>query len=154
MEGERGMTKRFTKFIAAAAGLAVVGAIGVALAQGDPIANRKANFKMMADAMKATKAVVDAGGSTAAAVPEAQKIVQVARVNPGHFPTGSDKGETKALPEIWANKADFEKKFANLEAEGAKLVTAAQSGDSKALGAQFGAVGKACGDCHNTYRAK
>lgn len=146
--------QRFTKIIAAAAGLAVVGAFGVALAQGDPIANRKANFKMMADAMKATKAVIDAGGPTAKAVPEAEKIVQVARVNPGHFPTGSEKGETKALPEIWTNKADFEKKFANLEAEGVKLVAAAQGGDSKALGAQFGAVGKACGDCHNTYRAK
>lgn len=144
--------KRFTKIIAAAAGLAVVGAFGVALAQGDPIANRKANFKMLADAMKATKAVIDAGGPTAGAVPEAEKIVQVARVNPGHFPTGSDKGETKAKPEIWTNKADFDKKFANLEAEGAKLVAAAQSGDSKALGAQFGQVGGACKACHDAYR--
>ncbi|WP_119421299.1 c-type cytochrome [Desertibaculum subflavum] len=146
--------QRFTKIIAAAAGLAVVGAFGMALAQGDPIANRKANFKMMADAMKATKAVIDAGGPTAKAVPEAEKIVQVARVNPGHFPTGSDKGDTKALPEIWTNKADFEKKFANLEAEGAKLVMAAQGGDAKALGAQFGKVGGACKACHDVYRGK
>jgi cytochrome c556 len=148
------MKKGLVAIIAGAASLAVVGAVGIAVAQGDPIANRKANFKMMADAMKATKAVIDAGGPTEKAVPEAEKIVQVARVNPGHFPTGSDKGDTKALPDIWANKADFDKKFATLEAEATKLVAAAKSGDNKALGAQFGQVGGACKSCHDAYRGK
>jgi cytochrome c556 len=148
------MTKRLAKLVAAGAALAVMGAVGLAMAQGDPIANRKANFKMMADAMKATKAVIDAGGPAEKVVPEAAKIVQVARVQPGHFPTGSDQGDTKALPGIWANKADFEKLFANLEAQGKKLQDTAKGGDVKAVGAQFAQVGGACKACHDVYRGK
>jgi len=146
------MTNRFTRIGAAALGLLVAGGIGVAMAQGDPLAARKANFKMAADAMKAVKGVADAGGPTAAAVPEAEKIVQMARANPGHFPAGSGAGDTKAKPEIWTAKADFDAKFKDLETASLKLVDVAKAGDAKALGAQFGAVGGTCKACHDTYR--
>lgn len=146
------MTNRFTKAAALALGLLIAGGVGIAVAQGDPVAARKANFKMAADAMKAVKGVADAGGPTAAAVPEAEKIVQMSRANSGHFPTGSNMGETKAKPEIWTNKADFDAKFKNLETASVKLVEVAQAGDAKALGAQFGQVGGACKACHDVYR--
>ncbi len=146
------MTNRFTRIGAAALALLVAGGIGVAMAQGDSLAARKANFKMAADAMKAVKGVADAGGPTAAAVPEAEKIVQMARANVGHFPAGSGAGDTKAKPEIWTDKADFDAKFKNLETASLKLVDVAKAGDAKALGAQFGAVGGTCKACHDVYR--
>ena len=146
------MTNRFTKAAALALGLLVAGGVGVAVAQGDPVAARKANFKMAADAMKAVKGVADAGGPTTAAVPEAEKLVSVARSNSGHFPTGSGTGDTKAKPDIWNNKADFDSKFKNFETASLKLVEVAQAGDAKALGAQFGQVGGTCKACHDAYR--
>jgi cytochrome c556 len=70
------------------------------------------------------------------------------------FPPGSgaEAGvKTAALPAIWQNKADFDEKAKKLEEESAKLVAA---NDEAAVKAQFGNVGKACGGCHETYRAK
>lgn len=73
---------------------------------------------------------------------------------PTLFPpgSGSEAGvKTGALPAIWQNKADFEAKAKNLEEQSAKMVAA---NDEAAVKAQFGAVGKACGGCHQDYRAK
>ena len=35
-----------------------------------------------------------------------------------------------------------------------ELVTAAESGDKKAIGKALGALGKTCGGCHNKFREK
>jgi len=70
------------------------------------------------------------------------------------FPAGSDKGETKALPTVWSDMPGFQKASANADAAYDKLAMAAGSGDVAATAAAFGDVGKACGGCHTTYRAK
>jgi len=41
-----------------------------------------------------------------------------------------------------------------LENESHKLYTVAQSGDEAAVKTQIGAVGKACGGCHESFRQK
>jgi len=56
--------------------------------------------------------------------------------------------ETRALPKIWENKADFEAKAAAL----AKAASEGKSGTLDELKASFPNVQKACGDCHDTYR--
>lgn len=73
---------------------------------------------------------------------------------PNLFPPGSgpEAGvKTGALPAIWQNKTDFDAKAKALEEQSAKLVEAS---DEAAVKAQFGNVGKACGACHQNYRAK
>lgn len=73
---------------------------------------------------------------------------------PSLFPPGSgaEAGvKTGALPAIWQNKTDFDAKAKNLGEQAAKLVAA---NDEAGVKAQFGNVGKACGGCHETYRAK
>lgn len=70
------------------------------------------------------------------------------------FPDGSDKGTTRAKPDIWKNKADFEAKFADLQKAAAKLNAVAQTGDRKAISEQVGATGKTCKACHDDYKAK
>jgi len=71
------------------------------------------------------------------------------------FPDGSDKGTTRAKPEIWTNKADFEKKLDNLKAEVNALQSVANTGtDRKAIAAGVAATGKACKSCHDEYKSK
>ena len=67
----------------------------------------------------------------------------------------STKGEkSRALPEVWTNKAKFDEAADRLQAETAKLGQAARARDEAGVKAQFGAVGKACGACHDNFRAK
>jgi cytochrome c556 len=49
---------------------------------------------------------------------------------------------------------DFKSKAEKMQAETAKLVQAAKTGDAAALKAQVGETGKACKACHDNYRNK
>jgi len=70
------------------------------------------------------------------------------------FGPGTDKGDTKAKPEIWAEKAKFDDYASKLEAEFAKLTVAAKSGNLDNLKVAASAVGGACKACHDDFRAK
>jgi cytochrome c556 len=68
----------------------------------------------------------------------------------------STKGaaNTKALPAIWDKNADFADLANRLQAETGKLAQVARARDEAGVKAQFGAVGKVCGACHQDFRAK
>ena len=68
--------------------------------------------------------------------------------------TGPDKIKSRAKADIWQDWKKFEASAKKLNAETAKLVKVANGGDKKAVAAQFKAVGKACGGCHKSFRAK
>jgi cytochrome c556 len=70
------------------------------------------------------------------------------------FAEGSDKGTTRAKPEIWSNKADFESKFEDLKAASLALQSAVAAGDRKAIAAEIAATGKSCKACHDEYKSK
>jgi cytochrome c556 len=71
------------------------------------------------------------------------------------FIPGSDQGApTKAKPEIWKEPAKFKQLQEKLQAETPKLVAAAKTGDMNQIKPAFGDVGKACGNCHDDFRAK
>ena len=70
------------------------------------------------------------------------------------FPAGSDKGDTKASPDIWTNLGDFQKLDNDTINAANKLEASAKGGDMKAVAADFGDLGKTCGACHNKYRLK
>jgi cytochrome c556 len=70
------------------------------------------------------------------------------------FKDGADKGTTRAKPEIWENKADFESKMNDLKSAAEKLQQVANTNDRKAIAQQVGATGKACKACHDDYKAK
>jgi cytochrome c556 len=71
----------------------------------------------------------------------------------GFVPVSSE-GSTKARPEIWADKAKFDRLAEAMQAETPKLVAAAQSGDVAQLRPALSAVGKACSNCHDDFRNK
>jgi len=138
---------------AIAAGALVSGAT-IAFAQADVIKARQDNRKATGPEMRAIKAVIDAKGDLKEIVPHAAKLKELELAFDKLFPAGSDKGETKALPTVWSDNAGFVKASANASTAYDKLAMAAGSGDMAATAAAFGDVGKACGACHTTYRAK
>jgi cytochrome c556 len=76
--------------------------------------------------------------------------VDVARA----FAPGSDKGTTRAKPEIWENTEDFLEKYAALQSAAEELLAAAQSGDRSAIGGAIKETGGTCKACHDEYKAK
>ena len=72
---------------------------------------------------------------------------------PRHFfGEGTDKGDTKARPEAWQKRADFDAKWDKSIAEARKLPQAA--GDLAALKKAVADTGASCKACHDDYRAK
>ncbi|MEP7156191.1 MAG: cytochrome c [Betaproteobacteria bacterium] len=70
------------------------------------------------------------------------------------FAPGSDKGETKAKPEIWSKMDDFKGKMTKLNEETAKLAAISKSGTFDEIKKQFGATAGACKACHDEYKNK
>jgi cytochrome c556 len=137
----------------ALAAAAMVGGATIALAQADVVKERQENRKQAGAAMRAIKAVIDAKGPTAPAVEQAAKLKTLGAAFIKLFPAGSDK-DTKALPAVWTDWAGFQAANNAAEATFDKLAVAAGSGDMAALTAAFADTGKACGACHDKFRAK
>jgi cytochrome c556 len=89
--------------------------------------------------------------------PEAQRNAElVAILSPipkEYFGEGTDK-DTKAKPEIWAKRSDFDAKMDKMVSEAQKLPAAAGAGDGDAFRKQVADVGSACKACHDEFRAK
>ena len=62
--------------------------------------------------------------------------------------------KSRALPAVFSDAAKFKEASDRFNGEVAKLVTTVGGGDEAAIKAQLGAVGKACGACHNDFREK
>ena len=124
------------------------------VAQGDPIAARKAIMKANGDHSKIATDMLegkapfnlDAAKKVFVTFAEAEKVKTL-------FPDDSKTGgDTAALPAIWENKADFDAKFAKFGAD-AKAAQGTVK-DLDTFKAAFGGITKNCGGCHETYRAK
>jgi cytochrome c556 len=69
------------------------------------------------------------------------------------FGEGTDK-ETRAKPEIWTHRADFDSKMDKMRGEAEKLPAVVKTGDMAALKKQVADTGAACKACHDEYRVK
>ena len=83
----------------------------------------------------------------------AEFVALLSTVPKSYFGEGTDK-DTKAKPEIWANRSDFDSKMEKMMGETAKLPAAVRSGDMAAFKKQVADTGAACKACHDEYRAK
>ena len=70
------------------------------------------------------------------------------------FVPGSDKGNSKAKPELWKEMDKVIAGADKFQAESKKLADLAKGGDEKAIKAQFAEVGKTCKACHDNYKNK
>jgi len=83
----------------------------------------------------------------------AEFVALLATVPKGFFGEGTDK-DTRAKPEIWKNRADFDAKMDKMTNEAAKLPAVVKAGDMAAFRKQVHDLGEACKACHDEYRAK
>lgn len=83
----------------------------------------------------------------------AEFVALLATVPKGFFGEGTDK-DTRAKPEIWKNRADFDAKMDKMVGEAAKLPAAVKGGDTAAFRKQVNDTAEACKACHDEYRAK
>lgn len=70
------------------------------------------------------------------------------------FGEGTDKGDTKAKPEIWQEQAKFKEYADKMQAEMTKFAAAAKTGNLDNIKAAAGPAGESCKTCHDAYRTK
>ena len=86
------------------------------------------------------------------AADNADVLATVAKLPWAAFGEGTDKGETRAKPEIWKESAKFKEAVDKNQAEMAKLVAAAKTGNLDNLKAAFGSAAPTCKACHDNFR--
>lgn len=133
---------------------ALVACLTSVMAQSNPIAERQQLMKNLSQASRAPGTMLK--GETAFDLQVVQASLKtyadVAAKAPALFVQGAGSGETAALPAVYAKKADFDAKWAQF----GKDATAAQVSikDEASLKATLPGVLRACGACHEDYRAK
>jgi cytochrome c556 len=149
------------------AAMVSLGSISVAVSQDAPatpedqakeaILMRQGLFKLMGwqmaplGAMLRNKMPFDA----AVAQKSAQRMEALSAMIPDAFAMDTRKftgTKTGALEGVWVSKADFTAKANEMNKAAAALSAAAKTGDKAATLKAAGAVGKACGSCHDDFR--
>jgi cytochrome c556 len=120
----------------------------------DAVKYRKASFTVMANhfarvgAMTSGKQPFDAKVAA-----ENTAIVETMSKLPwSAFVAGTDKGDTRALPEIWTEADEFKAGADKMQVAITKLNAAAKTGSLDAVKTAFGEVGQTCKACHDDYR--
>jgi cytochrome c556 len=121
------------------------------VAQADVIAERKANFKANAAAMKAIRAALGANDFETV-VTQATTIAKWAKVMPNYFPANSDVGDTKARPDIWMDFDDFKRSASKNEKAALELISIANKGDMSSTINAVKQLGVSCKSCHNNFK--
>ncbi len=120
----------------------------------DAIKYRKASFTVMSahfgrlGAMANGRVPYDAK----AAADNADVVATLSKLPWAAFGEGTDKGDTRAKPEIWKEAAKYKEASEKMQAEVAKLNTAAKAGNIDALKAAFGPAAASCKACHDNFR--
>jgi cytochrome c556 len=149
------MIRRWFGFAVFAVAVIALG-VGIAVAQQDPIAARRALMKANGDQAKAGAAMMK--GEAPFDLGKVKQIFaafeEAAVKAPSLFPDNSKTGgDTAADPKIWENMDDFKARFAKLGADAKDAV--AKVTDLDSFKAAFGSIGKNdCGGCHEKYRIK
>jgi cytochrome c556 len=151
--------KRFVVLGVAGVAVWATGAMAQGAATGlqpdDIIAVRQALMDLQQGNANAMKAAVDSGADVKPLTFGAKALVASTHMIPSLFPAGTEKGhKTRAKPEIWSDRAGFEKAAANATAQAEKLVQLADANDKAGFATQFQQLGQACGACHRPYRSQ
>ena len=120
----------------------------------DAIKYRKASFTVMSShfgrlgAMASGRAPYDAK----LAAENAEVVATLSKLPWAAFGEGTDKGETRAKPEIWTESAKYKAAADKMQVEIGKLTVAAKAGNLDALKTAFGPAAATCKACHDNFR--
>ncbi len=148
------MNKTIASILAAlAAGLALPAAAQFAKPE-DAVKYRKAALTVIGThfsrvgAMASGRVPFDAK----VAAENVELVAEMAKLPWTAFGEGTDKGETRAKPEIWKESGKFKEAADKFQAETVKLQAAAKTGNLDAIKTAFGATGASCKACHDNFR--
>ena|SRR5207302_437369 len=147
------MTRSRTVLWTAAGAVAALGLAGAAISAGNPMEERQATMKAVGQSMK------EAAGLNSPTTFDAGKakttmdsVAAAAKKLKGLYPAGSGADPKSAAdPKIWENKADFEKRLAEM---GAAATAAGKATSADTFKPAFAALGATCKSCHDIYRKK
>lgn len=156
-------TPRTCALVGLTALVALVGGVGSASAQN---ANKAAEF-----AIKYRKALYTTmygnfaplGGMVKGSMPydakvftlKADRVAYLSAMASDAFPAESQSGApTDAKPEIWTNRAEFDKLMKDWQNKTAALAKVSRGGKMDAIKPSFGAVVEACKACHDKFRVE
>lgn len=146
-----------------------VAAVSVALAQRGPMTPeqraeamvkvRQGLFEVQSYAFAPVGAMLrnQAPFNAEVAATAAKRIEMTSSMIPDVFKMNTSKFtgiKTRALDGIWTSEADFDQKARDLNQAAMNLEMAAMGGDKAQTMQAAVAVGKACGACHDQFRAK
>ena len=135
--------------------MSLLGGLAMADSSGEIIAARKSGYKHIGEIDKAMKGAVDGGDDVAGFAAPASEIAAWGRKLVTLFPPGTETGgETKARPEIWTRRPEFETRASALVTEAEKLSAVAATGDKEGFAAQWRTMGDACYACHKQFKYK
>ncbi|MEQ8195181.1 MAG: cytochrome c [Rhodospirillales bacterium] len=135
--------------------LLVVAAAPSAMADpNNEITYRRATMKALGGHMSALGTILSGRvqKGNASVMVHAQAIGNIGKLSHTLFPKGTDRGKTRAKPDIWTKTADFQKALIAFKQASAKLAAVAGKGNPNTTKAAYKVVGKACGSCHKPFR--
>ena len=81
-------------------------------------------------------------------------IESLSRIVPDAFQQETDRGDTRAKPEIWTDPVRFKQALERFQTEATRMSEVARSGNFDQIKTQYGAMSKSCGNCHDNFRSK
>ena len=116
------------------------------------VEDRQKLMKAHGDAWKNVQDGAKAGNLQAVAS-NADVMANNAKQIPALFPEGSMTEKSKAKPEIWQKKAEFDASAKKMEMESIKLRDTARTGNAQATNDMIKDFGRnTCGSCHTPFR--
>ena len=116
------------------------------------VEDRQKLMKAHGDAWKNVQDGAKAGNLQVVAS-NADAMANNAKQIPGLFPEGSMTEKSKAKPEIWQKKAEFDAAAKKMEMESIKLRDTARTGNAQATNDMIKDFGRnTCGSCHTPFR--
>ena len=136
-----------------------MGVVTTAMAQAKPdvlVAQRQAAMKLQGKYLGPIGAMMKGAAPYNAdtVALNATFLENLARMPWDGFQQSTSGVKSAAKPEIYTDAAKFRAAADTLEAETAKLGTAARARNEAGVRASFGGVAKACGSCHDAFRVK
>jgi cytochrome c556 len=127
---------------------------GMSVVMAQDIVNaRQASMIMSAVALGAVRGAAAKPDSVKAAAFPANGLAKWAIALPAMFPASTRNiAGTRAKPEIWTNRVDFNAKAAAFASAAAALISAAKADDKAAFTAAVESTAAACKACHDVYQ--
>lgn len=119
---------------------------------GDVVADRQQLMRLQGASMADITAKLRAGNVEAVAV-NANTLALTAQHLPALFPPGSMSDKSRAKPEIWQKRAEFEGYAKSLETQATKVAALARAKDQAGTQAAVAELGRTtCTSCHDAFR--